>query len=228
MVMASKTCFESRSEFTRPKKLTPEIVVRQFTPMIMGLIRKFKIQNQSDEDLFNSILVVMITPSKTFGTSFLDRYDRDKAYASTYITTMVMNYLKGAYRSDKREEAVFQKFVANPETGVKEPVKIENTLAAEDAYESVEERVATQTLLRTLRTKKNTDFYSRSPKGKPRTTFRAVMLMLLKGLSIVEIAEEFGVSQVEIRRRFGLLASDPKLRRIAEDYGWRFPQERAG
>jgi RNA polymerase sigma factor (sigma-70 family) len=213
---------------TRPAKLTAEIVLKKFSPMIRHQIRKFQIVTHTEDDLFNSCIAHLIAPSKSSGITALDRYDSKIGYASTYLTTVVSNYLKAVYRQDRRELEHFQdcSSVTLSNGNVVDSFP-ESIIEADEVFEPVDQTVARRSLLKALRTQRNKEYSSVTPRGKPRTTFR-VVLMLLNGKTIAQIAEAMSVSQVEVRRRLSLLRNDPSLQRIAEDYGWMISERAAG
>lgn len=213
----------------RPAKLTPEYVKAHYQKMIENIIRKFHVQDPV-EDIFHDIILAMMVPSRTLGTSYLDRYDPSRAYASTYLTVMATNFMKGVYRKDndrrrinpvpesqlpglnsvcqnRAEDKINRKLVAN--------LADEHNVEAE-----VVSKVEQRQLLQYLRNEVNTNFSSRSGKGSPRSTWRVCAMILLKQMSIPEVAEELGVTPVEVRRRVKLLVNDPVLRQTAKDHGW--------
>ncbi len=210
----------------RPDKLTPEYVVAHYEKLIRQIISKFKVSIPAD-DCFQEILLTMIKPSKKMGTSYLDRYDPTVAYASTYLSILSMNQMRKIFLRDKKENEAFNKYgqqniwtkKSKKILGmVTNPTDLEELRSAENTAEA---NIFTQELEKAIYSPKTKSFASRSPSGKKRSTFQMCLTMLHRGLNVREVADEFGVSPEEVRRRLKLLASNRKLQNMAKDIGYK-------
>lgn len=205
----------------RPERLTADFVVTTFTPLIRHRIRKFAV-SESVDDCLQHILLGMITPSESLGTSYLERYDPSRGTAQHYVLMYAMQQMMKLHGREKTRREIIPEFV--PIESVEPEGEMRGTLDAYDCisegsladpaapWESLHQEIRRPEDLRQLlgRTR-HAECRSYSPSGEPRSTLYMLELLIWGGLSITEVAARLDISAAEVHRRFKLLRKEPRL-----------------
>lgn len=214
-----------RSEDLRPSHLTVDIVWTHFMPLIRHRVRKFQV-SESVEDCVHQVILAMMVPSETLGTSFLERYDPSRGPAQHYVLMFATQQMMKMHAREKNRRELMPEPAAidfgdlSEEDGTPREFDIvtEATLADPKAsWETLDLEVRhPEDLRRLLAGTRHAECRSRSASGEPRSTLYMLELLLWGGFSITEIGNRLGVTSAEVHRRFKLLRKEPRLRALLD------------
>jgi hypothetical protein len=195
------------SSVIHPRVLTAEIVVSQYTNLLMEVIRSFHLERFScafsDEDAFQGMLFSLIKVSDTLGSSYLDRYDVERAAPTTYLRMYAVQWMTKLVRRLRREPNT--KSLTHMDSGKAEP----------DVYDDL----AVSDILRLLDRKPYNVARSLAPNGEPRSTLHIVQLMLVRRLKVCEVGRHLDINPNEVVRRLKRLRGEPDMLRLAASFG---------
>lgn len=207
----------------RPETLTIELVLKNYERLLRHRIRQFKVSETVD-DCFQQIVLAMITPSETLGTSYLQRYNPARGSAQNYVLMFAMQQMMKLHARGKIRNNLLPQpwsLVADREDGtpVNEEDCISESLVPDPCWEEtdIDDTIRTPNDLRRLFAGTPHELsHSRGPSGEPRSTLYMLELLLWGGLSVTEIAHRLGVSTSEVYRRFKALRREPRIRSLLE------------
>jgi RNA polymerase sigma factor (sigma-70 family) len=202
--------------------LTPEYVVQYLERAIRKLIQNSRATKQStlsEDDVFQDILLTLITPSATLGSNYLQRYDPARCYASTYVLTMVTNHLRGLHRREVTAarygtEVSLTEPVGRDES---EPTRLLDVIPEPtSSIDAAERRLLQQQIIKALYKPEHRRFFSTNSRGVGRSTARIGLMILVQGMDVTEVAEALEVTPAEVRRRLRILREDPDFQRFLD------------
>lgn len=195
------------------ERLTIEVVLERYDRLIRSKLVKFT--NGDDlEDCFQQVVLAMITPSKTLGTSFLERYNPSRGNIPNYLSMFCVQQMS------KR----FNRMKSSPETvpilqGTSEDIeRLTGLGVSEEAIQDLSETKldidtikSPEDLRRILQGTHHIRVTSCSPSGEPRSTYHMLCLIVWEGLTPKEVADRLGVTSSEVYRRLKALRTEPRL-----------------
>jgi DNA-directed RNA polymerase specialized sigma24 family protein len=212
-----------RADDLRPDRLTVDLVWTHFVPLIRHRIRKFQV-SESVEDCLQQVILAMIVPSETLGTSFLDRYDPSRGPAQHYVLMFATQQMMKLHAREKTRREILPEPVAIDFTDLTEEggtlqefdVLAESTIPDPKAtWETFDREIRRPEDLRLmLKGTRHAECRSHSPSGEPRSTLYMLELLLWGGFSIAEIATRLAITSAEVHRRFKLLRKEPRLQAL--------------
>lgn len=201
----------------RPDHLTIELVVENYERLLRHRIRQFKVR-EPVEDCLQQILLNMITPSETLGTSYLQRYNPSRGPAQHYVLMFTMQHMMKLHAREKKRSMIMPEPIAlvfeDAEELLEAPDMVAESTIADPSWDSDEVHATIRTpedLRRFLAGTRHIKATSMSPSGEPRSTCYMLELLLWGGLTVVEIAQRLDLGTAEIYRRFKALQKEPRI-----------------
>lgn len=208
------------STATPPDALTIEYVLQHFTKMMRHRIRTFKVSDPVD-DCFHQILLAMMVPSETLGTSYLERYNPSRGPVQHYVMMFCVQQMMKLHQREKHRHSLMPVTV-RLDFESDDHLSSESTQLVHECIVPDPRTVDDSGLHETIRSPEdlhrffaNTRYAqatSVSPSGEPRSTVYMLELLLFGNLTISEIAARLDITPAEVHRRFKALRKEPRIR----------------
>lgn len=203
-----------------PDCLTIETVLEHYGRLLRHRIGQFHMSDTVD-DCFQQVIVAMITPSSTMGTTYLERYNPSRGSAKTYVLMFCMQQMMKMHAREKNRRRLMPDPVPlvydDPEGDELERDVVAECSVADPSWSTKYEEETVRTredLYKLLQGTRHMHAHSMSPSGEPRSTVYMLELLLWGGLSITEIAHRLAVTSSEVSRRFKALRTEPRIAQL--------------
>lgn len=200
-----------------PDHLTIGFVLSNYERLLRHRIRQFHVSEPA-EDCFQQIVLAMITPSDSLGTSYLERYNPSRGPAQHYVLMFAMQHMMKLHsRETNRRRIMPTPFslsyvdsdsLSDEDSDVAESMLVDPHWNPDDSDRTIR---SPEDLRQFFAGTRHAFAHSMSPSGEPRSTVYMLELMLFGGLTISEIANRLEVSAAEVHRRIKLLRKEPRV-----------------
>lgn len=203
---------------THPEVLTLELVIEKYERLMRHRIRQFQVSEPAD-DCLQQILLAMIVPSETLGTSYLERYNPSRGPAQHYVLMFCMQQMMKLHTREKLRRGLMDPIplvIDDIDTSQwSNDEEVSESLVPDPSWDDREMETTIrrpEDLHRLLAGTRHQLAHSTNSAGEPRSTQYMLELLIWGGFSIAEIALRLEVTSAEVRRRFKALSQEPRLR----------------
>lgn len=206
---------------TTPEQLTLEIVITRYERLMRHRIRQFHV-SEPPEDCLQQILLAMITPSETLGSSYLERYNPSRGPAQHYVLMFCMQQMMKLHAREKTRRDLMDPVplvVDDQDTEVWSEHEVRESTIMDPAWDARDAETTIrhpEDLRRVLAGTHHQVAHSTNSAGEPRSTQYMLELLIWGGFTIAEIASRLEITAAEVRRRFRALSKEPRLQAFIE------------
>lgn len=232
--MVTDTSMDASADKAGSSPALTDDVVQELNQVIERHAKRFRLE-MPVQDVVAEVWHKLLRRSKRLGTSLLERYDPKRATLRVYVSTIALSEMRklynkeryrrrmiGAFHNDRLVRSGVQLAVAkchsvpvlNSRGTLQYAAETEYQLADDSTADSVAGMLVDfdiELLFRALRGTRHDVAKRRNASGEGLSNLQVLRCLLVDRMDVREIAEKFGVSVSEIRRRTLQLRNEPRV-----------------